>query len=149
MKLDTIYRVFATIHRPRGWRIRERRTRHGCDGMACIRRKTLFCPPLTDPYALYVLFHEIGHVVLKHSIRPGRTTREERRLEWIEEYEAERFAIDLCRREGVRVSRDTVNHARAYVAKTFLESHDLSDLEHPHFRKALRFAFPDTWREHL
>lgn len=149
MKPDTIYRVYAIIHRPRGWRIRERKSRHGNDGMACINRKTLFCPPLVDPYAFYVLMHEIGHVVLKHKLEPGRTPPEELPLEWIEEYEAETFAIGICRQEGIRVARDTLQAAREYVGNCFLKHHDPSDLDHPHFRKALRFAFPKTWREHL
>lgn len=144
-------RIRATAQRyiPAGWRVRERRTRHGCDGMACYHNLTIYCPKLTTPYALYVLLHEVGHVVSPGHLYPGRTQADDLDLGWITEYEAEMFAIGTMRRAGFRVGRAMADAARAYVAETFEERHDLGDLDHPYFRKALQFAFPLTWRTKL
>lgn len=143
------YRAIAKRYLPKGWRLKERKSRHGNDGLADASRKTLYCPPLDDAYALYVALHEAGHIHLKHSICPGRSSKEQLAQQWIEEYEAETYAIATCRLEGVKVSRDTLAEARAYVGRMFHHRHDPSDLDHPHYRAALRFAFPKTWRQEL
>ena len=146
--LEARIRDAARRHKPRGWKIRERLPRHGCTGMAFLTPRIIYCPPLNNPDALYVYFHEVGHVVGKH-LYPGRIRPDDRDMGWIDEYEAETYAIGAMRAEGFRVDRSTLADAREYVADAFKERHDFADLDHPHFQKALRFAFPSTWRNHL
>jgi hypothetical protein len=145
--LEARIRTAAKRHKPRGWKVRERLPRHGCAGQA-VAAGIIYCPPLNNPDALYVYLHEVGHVVGKH-IYPGVTTEADKELGWLEEFEAEKYAIGAMRAEGFRVDRETLADARRYVAEAFAIAHDLSDLDHPHFQKALRFAFPSTWRKHL
>lgn len=149
MVAEVHLRKVAKKYRPKGWKVRERAPRHGCDGMAVAHNKAIYCLPIHDLYSLYVYLHEVGHVRSPGHLYPGPCKPDDLDLGWIEEYEAEIYAITTMRAEGLRVARDTLAAARENVAAYFLEKHDLGDLDHPHFLRALKFAFPANWRDHL
>ena len=58
-----------------------------------MRAKEIDIPKPTDFYSLGVCFHEIGHVVLDHIRKNGK-------LRYVEEYEAEQFAIQKLKEYG-------------------------------------------------
>lgn len=145
-------RACAKRYKPRGWKVIER-SKSTIDGMAReAPSRVIYCLPLKDPYALYVYLHEVAHVLHKHC-KPGRRVEMFRcgdhTCSWLEEFEAEQFAIRHTRKCGYRVSRDTMAEARSYVGSQFLEKHADGDENDPHFELALRFAFPKAWRQHL
>lgn len=148
MGLRARIRDVVRRHRPDGWRIRERPALHGCDGQAEPCRRTIFCLPLIDTDALFVFLHETAHVRFGH-VYPGRATVEDLDSTWLQEFEAEDYAIRTMRAEGFTVSRDNAQRARRYVRDHFLLRHDPSDLDTPLAHRALRFAFQAKWREHL
>lgn len=69
--------------------------------------KSIYVPFPDTREGLHTYLHECAHVVLKHDSRTQQIA--------LDEYEAERWAIDTLRREGVSISREMMNSARDYV----------------------------------
>ena len=86
------------------------------------KREMLTPKPITRE-KLYVYLHECGHFHLKHFPREWAVTSLHRRLytraaslpTHVEEFEAEQFAIQTMRREGIPVPRAMLEDAKAYV----------------------------------
>lgn len=81
---------------------------------------------------LYVLVHEIGHVVLGHANdRP-------RKPKWLIEYEADKFARKVFRQMGIPLRPSMVENAKAYVrhelTKAAMRGEDMSSVT-PTIRK--------------
>ena len=112
---------------------------------ACIRREEILTPrPVTAP-ALEFFLHEAAHFHLKH-FRPDETdsprlrklyTGNEARTLAQQEYEAERFAIETMKREGVSVPRAVLASAKDYVADC-LEHDTLKKKSPRHVRRWIR-----------
>lgn len=80
---------------------------------ASINKKEILAPRPDTPEALYVFLHECAHFNLKH----WNVDRDE----YINEYEAERWAAMIMRLEGVPVPRRMVAGAKKYVRDCILE----------------------------
>lgn len=116
-------REIADTHRPRGWEIEERgpvkgdyfKPYHGPNefgetlAFADFEAKKIVCPPLVCRSSLFIYLHECGHVHMQH----GRNANDV--PAWEEEYEAERYAIDAMRSEGVAVPLEAIRAAKRYV----------------------------------
>lgn len=81
----------------------------GLRGWAIVKDRHIKVPwPTTTRKRLYILAHECGHVFLEHT---GR-----RKPRYVEEYEAEQFAIAKLREHGIPVPKSMLKRAKAYVA---------------------------------
>lgn len=69
--------------------------------------KTLYVPFPDTREAVHTYLHECAHVVLRHEYRNHPVA--------LDEYEAETWALDTLRREGVPISREMMKSARDYV----------------------------------
>lgn len=96
---------------PRGWRYAEtmngRRVEHTAIGTAYFRERIIVTIPVHNVYTLLVFLHEIAHVRLKHGTRSIS--------DWRGEWEAERWAIRVCRRLGYGVPKLYLDGAKRYV----------------------------------
>lgn len=103
-------------HRPKGWRVAfsKRRTANSLGAEAIGERKIIRAPYVTDPETLHFLLHEFGHVHLKHWTT-GKSSRHR------EEFEAERWAAEIMRIEGVPVSATIKKAIRAYIRDCIAE----------------------------
>lgn len=118
-------------HRPKGWRIRwskksneiaERgRLKRGLKAEildcahADYNKKQIKSPYVVDVFTLHILLHEFGHVHLKHF-----TTGESHMHK--EEYEADRWASEIMRMEGIAVSNEIRRSIKRYAR--FCVKHD-------------------------
>ncbi len=135
---DLESRIRAVVRRrtPKGWTVRE--TCDSWSGMADPFTKKIHCPPLHNRHALLIFLHEVAHVVLGHCDDPTVPT-------WRKEYEAERWATDAARGDGIAVPISYLGGARYDVACHIEKAIDKDpDLEVDD--DALTFAFPDSWR---
>lgn len=96
---------------PKGWRVRFHNESH-YDGRAHknnFHGRLLSIPPPESRQALMTGLHEIGHVRLGHFGKHPKPR-------YVEEFEAEHWAIATMRREGVPVPRSGLQKAKDYVA---------------------------------
>lgn len=108
-----VIRNLVDAYTPRGWTVKESKFRsRGGSGAAVPEGKLLQVPELVNRHALYVFFHEVGHVVLGH-MRGGV----ERHLE---ECQAEIYAIETSKRHGIGVPRSELERARQNVKANVL-----------------------------
>ena len=92
---------------------------------ACIRREEILTPRPVNPHALEFFLHECAHFHLKHFRRDETDNPKLRKLYTggetptlaQQEYEAERWAIETMKREGVAVPREALQLAKDYVAE--------------------------------
>lgn len=82
--------------------------RKSLSGSTCQEAKTIHAPKPTTRKSLYIYLHECAHVVLNHN---GRKPRH------VEEMEAEKWAQETMRREGIPVPRSMTRSGKMYVAR--------------------------------
>lgn len=118
-------------HRPRGWRIAFSRRRDkaadkarklymrkrmpalkpGMSNVIAIcdnGRKTIYAPHVVDEFTLQILLHECGHVHMKHFTH-GKSCMHK------EEWEAERWSMEIMRMEGIAVTPLIKRGVRRYI----------------------------------
>jgi hypothetical protein len=118
-----MYEAIVKRHRPRGWRVSFTKRKDevaddlrkhpdkapkfdvACSYPEC---RLFHIPHVVDAFTLHIALHEFGHVHLRHWDRGESLLHRE-------EYEAERWAINIMRMEGVKVPRETMRRARVYV----------------------------------
>ena len=89
------------------FRVTLRKARTNLSGRGCAQTRQIVGPwPPTTRQRLYIIAHEIGHVVLDHR---------RQRPAYVREFEAEQFAHALLHREGIAVPRKQTLRAKAYV----------------------------------
>lgn len=95
-------RQLAQRHRPRGWRLFETKhrtkTQSGFVVFEPVWKRKIEVPRLTTLYALFVAFHEFGHVHCRHhenGVQPAH----------VDEFQAEMFAVGLFRTYLLPISR--------------------------------------------
>jgi hypothetical protein len=82
---------------------------HKLTGRAWVMSRKIVAPwPSTTTRRLYVLAHEIGHVILRHG--PGRPV-------YVREYEAEMFAHRLLPAYGLDVPEVETVRSKKYVSR--------------------------------
>jgi hypothetical protein len=80
---------------------------------AYVTQKAISVPKPVTRRALHVYLHEVAHVVLEHCPlgKGGGKPRH------VEEYEAEQWAFNVMRAEGVPIPRKSMASAKSYVAR--------------------------------
>jgi len=78
------------------------------------RGKRIICPPVVSRETLYLYLHECGHVHLGHFRLALETPREE--------YEAERWAMNTMRQEGIAVPRKCLSDAKVRVRSHMIKA---------------------------
>lgn len=92
---------------------RIRKWRSGLTGVSSATTREIETPKPVSRKSLYIFLHEVGHVVLEH--RRGKRA-------YIEEYEAEKWAINRMGELGVPVPRAMRERAKEYVSHKVIES---------------------------
>ncbi|MFO1114221.1 MAG: hypothetical protein U1E28_00930 [Beijerinckiaceae bacterium] len=106
--------AIAARHTPDDVEVQYRKRLTGC---AWARGRRIAAPRPVTRRALHVYLHEVAHVVLEHfHDRPVH----------VQEYEAEQWAFDIMRAEGVAIPRASLQRAQAYVAHTIMREIDRS-----------------------
>jgi hypothetical protein len=85
--------------------------RNGLSGRAWVQSRRMVAPKPTTRRRLHIYLHEIGHIVLGHSIGSNK-----RKPKHVQEMEAEQFAFRIMREEGVPIPRKSKEDAKRYVA---------------------------------
>ena len=88
--------------------------RTNLSGRAYVNAKTIHVPKPVTRRALHIFLHEVAHVLLGHGTADWCPPPKPR---YVEEFEAERWALDVMRKEGVAIPRKVTASARAYVAR--------------------------------
>lgn len=104
--------AIAKRYRPNGVSIKFRRDEYLTPAHAqqfADGSKVMYVPRPTTTAALYVYLHECAHHHLGHCKPDYREPL------WLQEYEAEQWAIATMRREGVPVPRAMIWEAKKYV----------------------------------
>jgi hypothetical protein len=79
--------------------------RKSLTGVAYIKEREIVVPHPVGKISLLIFVHEVGHIV-NGEIKPR----------YVEEYLAEKFAIDYFHKIGLRVPRSYVARAKRYVS---------------------------------
>lgn len=98
--------AIAEKYTPLDVQVEYRRRLTGC-AWAWSRR--IAAPRPVTRRALHIYLHEIAHIVLEHKYQ---------RPEYIQEYEAELWAFEVMRAEGIAIPERCIERARANVAYT-------------------------------
>lgn len=125
-----MYEEIVKRYKPIGWKIVHRSVAstkalalsiHDANG------KRIICPEVVDRETLFLYLHECGHVHLGHFKLKLETTREE--------YEAERWAINTMRHEGIAVPRKVLA-----AVKKRLRSHikEAGGAAEPHIKRYVK-----------
>ena len=98
-------------HRPRGVRVKwyqpTTTAPRELKGRAWYQRRTILAPRVACRNTLYLFLHECGHFRAGHPMTALPMH--------LEEYEAERWAINTMRAEGLHVPRPMLIEAKRYV----------------------------------
>jgi hypothetical protein len=140
----SIYEHVIRRHRPKGWRVFHTAARnekaekirvlkgnypHQADiALADPNRRVIRAPYVVDLFTLQTLLHEYGHVHLKHW-GVGAATRHR------EEFEAERWAMEMMRIEGFPVTDDIKRGVRRYIRFCIKEDEAKGLAIEPHIRR--------------
>lgn len=146
--LEQRVRAAARRRRPRGWAVVERTPRNDVLGMVNLHSRAIYVPPLVDADALFVLLHEVGHIENHHLAEDTRDP--DVPPSWQLEYEAETWAIAAMRAEGFTVGHRMMDAARLNVRHRLQEAAARSRLDGELEKTglaAVKFAFPDAWRD--
>jgi len=136
-------RKFADIvkrHRPRGYQLVERamKVNHGVTSF----ERSITCEPITSRFALFTFLHECGHVHSRHMKYTNKFTPPP----WREEYEADKYAIEAMRAEGVPIPR-TVMALRREILRDMIEAATKAG-EYVDDEEVLKAAYGRHWRMH-
>ena len=111
---------YKRLNGPRG-----RKKSHLYPAHAHLYKQEMLAPRPTTREKLYVFLHECGHFHLRHFPEDWAVTPLHRRMytrpeaasepSHVQEYEAEQFAIQTMRREGIPVPRSMMKDAKGYV----------------------------------
>lgn len=97
------------IETPPGWTVIQSDKRE--EGLATMQGRIIRIPKLTTYRALWVFFHEVGHVVRRHFSPVSARVPPH-----VEEFEAEQHAAYMMRLYGFQVSRYEMRLAKDHVA---------------------------------
>jgi hypothetical protein len=125
-----MYEQIIKRHRPRGYRViySKRKDKIAAEALEFYSRvplprklpapqvvalcdpekRLIYAPHVVEEFTLQILLHEFGHVHLDHW---GKGASVQHR----EEYEAERWAIEIMRMEGISVPRAAEARFRRYI----------------------------------
>ena len=83
-------------------------------GRAALGSKRVFIPTPHRFASFFTCLHEIGHIAKNHHGWDGKP-------EYVWEYEAFNWALEFCRRKGIRVPERTINYERDIIAEKVRE----------------------------
>lgn len=119
---------------PRGWRLVEIAPPN-CEGACYYSRKTICCKPVISRETLAVFLHEVGHAT---NSGHGYSLPE-----WLQEYEADIFAVKAMAALGVPMPRKLLRLWKWQVGELICSSEEAVDDE-----RVLRYAFGREWRQY-
>lgn len=145
-----MYEDVIKRYRPRGWRVRYSKRKDviaaesfaywslknppaASSSMKTVAiadpvKRVIYAPHVVDPFTLHTLLHEFGHVHLKHWSDGESVCHRE-------EYEAERWAAEIVRMEGIKVPRASLRAMRQYI-KACIAKDEANGIEiQPHVRR--------------
>ena len=128
---DKVAQEIMRSHLPPGWKITHPKSARiqNFGGFCNFKRRKISCAPVVDDYTLFTFLHEVGHATLhRKKWRKGD-------MGHLEEFEAERFAMEVFRKRGLRVSRSMLEDGKENVL-----SHIDAD------RKAGKRIDPRVWK---
>lgn len=102
IKLEQI----AMKYVPEGYRVEYRKS---LSGRHFGKQKLIQAPRPVTRKSLYIFLHECGHAFHKH--------QERKQPRYVQEYQAEQFAHDKMREEGIAVPRSMTERAKQYVRR--------------------------------
>lgn len=130
-----MYEAIVKRHKPQGWVVRTKKLY--CDRAATYKvelltkkrltsplhtlaetcvfddgTKFIYIPKVVDEFTLQIVLHEFGHVRLGH-LRADYKGSPSHKEEW----EAERWAINVMRTEGVVVTKEVIRSMRRYLKR--------------------------------
>ena len=118
-------------HKPPGVRVKWYRPQNtaprALHGRAWYERRLIIAPRVTCPNTLYIYLHECGH------FRAGHPAVE--LPMHVEEYEAERWAINVMRAEGLNVPRPMLREAKRYVRECIAHDQRIGVSIKPHVNR--------------
>mgnify|MGYP000849746228 FL=1 len=121
-------------HKPKGVRVRwyEAQTTapRELKGRAWYQRRAILSPRVKCRFTLYIFLHECGH------FRAGHPAIE--LPMHLEEYEAERWAINVMRAEGLHVPRPMLLEAKRYVRECIAHDRGKGLQIKPHVKRWAR-----------
>ena len=126
------YREIVRRHLPRGARLTETEKMPKGIGGEVSECKHIKCFPIECRWSLMLFLHECGHLRLQHFKTDHGAPR------WREEYEANKYAIDAMRSEGLPLSRPCVTEFKSNIAQFIHLAVDQG--EHIDDEDVLRFA---------
>lgn len=133
------YKHIIARHRPRGYKIVMRAmTQH--NGLAQFQRHITVDSSLSEREALFTFLHECGHVHHRHLTKHGASFRSER---YLDEYEADQYAIKAMRAEGIPIPKESLSDAKEVMREDIKAHHYVNIPEH-----ILRYAYGRNWRKH-
>ena len=149
---ETLYTVIKR-HRPRGWRIYfgKRRTEIALaakdkdergvrrDGLidcayANFERRIIRSPHVGCEYTLQILLHEFAHVHLKHITYVGDPPTKGIPLHK-QEFEADRWSMEIMRMEGITVTKAIVLSHKRYLRRCIKLDKAAGVIIHKHIQK--------------
>lgn len=98
--------AIALKYVPDGWTVEYRKS---LSGRAWGDKKLIQTPRPVTRRALHIFLHECGHAHLHFN---GKKQKR-----YIEEYQAEQFAFEIMRKEGIAIPRQSLERAKRYVAR--------------------------------
>lgn len=150
-----MYEEIVKRYRPRGWRLvfSRRKSKYADDQRVLLMRKNapemernaltlavadpnkkvIHAPYVVDEFTLAILLHEFGHVKLEHW---GRGEAPSHR----QEFEAEKWALNIMELEGVVVPAYVTRAAKRYIRRCIKEDKLKGEPIQPHVK---RFAKKD------
>lgn len=119
--------AIANRYHPEGWRVFESKTRKR-EGKAHYPSRTILVPLIHDVCTLHNFLHECAHALLHHWGDGASTLHRE-------EYEAERWAIEIARQNGIAVPRSIIIQAKVYVRSCIARDRKKKIAIEPHVEK--------------
>lgn len=107
IKLESI----AIKYVPEGYRVEYRKS---LSGRHYGKQKLIQAPRPVTRKSLYIFLHECGHAYYKH--------QERKEPRHVQEYQAEQFAHDKMREEGIAVPRSMTERAKQYVRRKIAQA---------------------------
>jgi len=148
-----VYEEIVKRHRPKGWRIRysktfdkraaeykvelqtKKRLGNSFPDLAhsmtfTDNSKVITIPRIIDEFTLQIALHEFGHVALGH-LRDNPPKLASHKEEW----EAERWSINVMRTEGIAITKEITRSMRRYLRRLVKQDTAKGKPIHPPVKK--------------
>jgi hypothetical protein len=136
---DGKYHRIVKKHMPGGYELKLRALSAN-DGLAEFKRSITLNSHLEERAMLFVFLHECAHVHMRHL---GKM--EKRKPLWLQEFEADQYAIKAMRAEGIPLPRAQLANHKSVMQEYIVTGHANGDTVDD---EVLRYAYGRDWRKH-